>query len=147
MAIEIRRVTAGNLEMAAFIANNLANALSDSSITRDYLHHFLTNESTYLLAALSGANIIGYAVAYRFPSFYEPRSLAYLYDIEVLPAFRRKGAGSLLIYSLLGYLKKDNVGELWLGTATGNLEAQALFAATGGIRSGETFNDFTYTLD
>ena len=147
MALEIRRVTAGNLDMAAFIAHNLANTPPAPSMPRDYLQKFLTDESTYLLAALSGANIIGYAVAYRFPSFFEARSLAYLYDIEVLPAFRRKGAGRLLIHLLLDYLKKDNVGELWLGTATGNVEAQALFAATGGIRSGETFNDYTYTLD
>ncbi len=48
--------------------------------------------------------------------------------------------------TLLAHLKKDNVSELWLGTATDNKEGQALFTATGGVKSDETFNDFTYEL-
>ncbi|MEO7292162.1 MAG: GNAT family N-acetyltransferase, partial [Ginsengibacter sp.] len=63
-----------------------------------------------------------------------------------LETHRRKGAGRLLMETLLAHLKNDNVSERWLGTATDNLEGQALFSATGGIKSAETFNDFTYEL-
>jgi ribosomal protein S18 acetylase RimI-like enzyme len=59
---------------------------------------------------------------------------------------RRKGAGRLLINTLLTHLKSDGVTELWLGTATDNVGGQALFSSTGGIKSEETFYDFTYEL-
>jgi ribosomal protein S18 acetylase RimI-like enzyme len=69
-----------------------------------------------------------------------------LYDIEVLEIYRGKGAGRLLIETMRSHLKSDGVNELWLGTAVDNIEGQALFSSTGGIKSGETFNDFTYEL-
>jgi predicted acetyltransferase len=69
-----------------------------------------------------------------------------LYGNEVFEIHRRKGAGRLLIKTMLEYLKYDGLSELWLGTATDNADGQALFSATGGIKSSETFNDFTYEL-
>ena len=79
----------------------------------------------------------------RFDSDY----LAYLYDIEVLHTHRRIGAGRLLMETLLQRLKADKVRELWLGTATENVAGKALFGRTGGIKSGETFNDYIYILN
>ena len=48
--------------------------------------------------------------------------------------------------ALLRQLEDDDVGELWLGTATDNPAGQALFTSTGACKSGETFNDFIYEL-
>lgn len=73
--------------------------------------------------------------------------LAYLYDIEVLESQRRKGLGRNLMNKVLSHLKSIGIIELWLGTATDNIAGQALFSSTGGIKSGETFNDFTYELN
>ena len=73
--------------------------------------------------------------------------LAYLYDIEVMENQRRKGIGRLLMEYLLAHLKSIGVTELWLGTATDNQPGQALFSSTGGIKSAETFNDFTFELN
>jgi hypothetical protein len=52
----------------------------------------------------------------------------------------------LLIEALLTDLKADGVAELWLGTAPDNIAAHVFFSSTGGIKSGETFNDFSYEL-
>jgi ribosomal protein S18 acetylase RimI-like enzyme len=111
-----------------------------------HLKKLLSDDRTYVLAALLDEVVIGYILAYRFPSLYASNYLAYLYDIEVLAAHRKKGAGRLLMETLLHILKLDDVSELWLGTATDNFVGQALFRKTGGIKSDETFNDFIYEL-
>ncbi len=131
------------------IVNFIIKILFENSgkLTANHLQKLLSDDRTYLFAVTSDQNVIGYALAYRFHSLYSPDDyLAYLYDIEILPSHRRKGAGRLLMETLLAYLKSDGVTELWLGTATDNIEGQALFTSTGGIKSGETFNDFTFIL-
>lgn len=106
----------------------------------------LTDDRTYLFAAIQKNAVLGYTLAYRFPSLYAPEYLAYLYDIEVTLDYRRQGIGRLLVETVLVHLKADGVTEVWLGTAVDNVEGQALFQATGALKSGETFNDYTYYL-
>lgn len=128
-----------------FIIENLIDN-SDEKPSTNHLEKLLTDDRTYLFAIMSDKDVIGYTLAYRFPSLYSSDYLAYLYDIEVLRNYRRKGAGRLLMETLLTHLKSDGVTELWLGTATDNIEGQALFNSTGGMKSTETFNDFIYEL-
>ena len=111
-----------------------------------YIEKFLDDDRTYLLAAIMDGAVIGYTLAYRFPSLYAVEFLGYLYDIEVTPVHRRKGVGRLLVETLICRMKSDGVKELWLGTAVDNEEGHALFRTTGAIKSGETFNDYTYYL-
>lgn len=131
------------------IINSIVEVLMEggyAQVSAIHLEKLLTDNRTYLLAAMLNGKVIGYALAYRFPSLYSDGYIAYLYDIEVVKTHRRKGAGRLLIENLRTQLKADGVNELWLGTATDNAAGQAFFSSTGGIRSGETFNDFTYEL-
>lgn len=104
------------------------------------------DDRTYLFIAVENENPVGYSLAYRFPYFYGEKSHAYLYDIEVPEEHRRKGVGRKLIDSALAALKSDGCGEMWLGTATGNQEGQALFGRTGAIKTNETFFDYTYII-
>ena len=131
--------------MAQFIVDNLMEN-SEQGKSEPNLDRLLSDDRTYLMAATVDDEIIGYALAYRFPSLYGPGHMAYLYDIEVVGMHRRKGAGRLLINSILKALKNDEVEELWLGTGTDNVEAQALYESTGAVKSTEAFHDYTYTL-
>lgn len=110
------------------------------------MHTLLDDNRSYLFAAIDGNSVLGYALAYRFPSLYSSDYLAYLYDIEVSATHRRKGIGKLLIEKILEHLRLDNVKELWLGTGIDNSEGQGLFSSTGAIKSEEVFNDYTYYL-
>lgn len=146
--MEIKRVGKTDLTI---INDILINHIDDSDKKNGqppatHIEKMLDDDRCYLLAAMIDKIVIGYALAYRFPSLYAAENLAYLYDIEVSPAHRRKGAGSLLVKALIGYLKTDDVKELWLGTGVDNAEGQGLFSATGAIKTGETFNDYTYYL-
>ena len=95
---------------------------------------------------MQNEQLIGFALTYKFPSIFSSGDLAYLYDIEILPDQRRKGVGSMLMDFLLDHLKSIGVSELWLGTATDNIAAQALFGRKGGIKSDETFKEFIFQL-
>lgn len=143
--MKVIRVTKDEIATIDFIIANLIDNIEERT-SSNQLQQLLTDDRSYLFAALLDEKVVGYALAYRFPSLYALNYLAYLYDIEVLVRYRRKGAGRLLMKTLLAHLKSDGVSELWLGTATDNVEGQALFSSTGGIKSNETFNDFTYEL-
>src|SRR4051794_6355713 len=111
-----------------------------------HLKNLLDDDRSYLYAAICDGVVSGYTLAYRFPSLYASEYLAYLYDMEVSPEFRRQGIGRSLLESVLEQLKADGVKEVWLGTAVDNVEGQHFFHSTGAIKSGETFNDYTYYL-
>lgn len=145
MNLNAYRVQKGDTISISFIVENLLEDVKEVP-SQAHLAKLISDDRTYLFAVKQSEHIIGYALAYRFPSLYASDYLAYLYDIEVLKSHRRIGAGRLLIKTICDQLKSDGVSELWLGTATDNKAGQALFSKTGGIKSKEIFNDFTFEL-
>lgn len=144
--MKVVRLQQKDKAMAGYIIDRLVEKEAGGP-TPEAVQNLLTDERTYLFAAVSAKEeVIGYALAYHFPALYRPGRLAYLYDIEVVETHRRKGAGRLLIETVLRYLKADGVTEMWLGTDADNEAAQALYSATGGQRSEGAFYDFTYHL-
>lgn len=146
--MEIKKVTKNDIDI---INDLLANHIDSSDFpsrlpTIAHLEALLDDNRSYLLAAVMDTKVVGYSLAYRFPSLYATGFMAYLYDIDVVSEHRQKGIGRLLIETMISFLKQDDVVELWLGTAVDNIPAQRLFTATGGIKSGETFYDYTYDL-
>jgi len=111
-----------------------------------YLNDLLKNDTCYLIAALENTNTLGYVLAYKFPSFHASENTAYLYDIEVLPDYRKKGIGRQLIEQMIKHLKNDGVNEIWLGTGVENIAAQRLFGSTEAHKEKETFYEYFYYL-
>jgi ribosomal protein S18 acetylase RimI-like enzyme len=143
MVPQIIKVSKGDNKLIRSVIENFIET-SDNLVSIQHIEKFLSDDRTHLFTALEGQNVLGFALVYSFPSMSSSGYLAYLYDIEVMENRRRKGIGRLLMKTLLTHLNSIGVTELWLGTATDNFEGQALFSSTGGIKSGETFNDFTY---
>lgn len=142
--LSVVRITTGNEEHLQATLELVDK--ENGGPTPAHLQKLLNDDRTYLLAALLDNTVIGYALAYRFPSLYEDAWMAYLYDIDVVEQYKRRGAGTLLVETMKAEVAKDGVNELWLGTGTDNAEGQGLFNATGGVKTGETFNDYTYYL-
>lgn len=146
--MEIKKVAKKDIDI---INDLLANHIGSSDFqgrlpTIAHLETLLDDDRSYLLAAVIDTKVVGYSLAYRFPSLYATGNMAYLYDIDVVPEHRQKGIGRLLVETMISLLKQDDVVELWLGTSVDNVPAQCLFTATGGMKSGETFYDYTYDL-
>jgi ribosomal protein S18 acetylase RimI-like enzyme len=144
--MEIKRLTKDDVEIAEATFRQFGQdpTVESHSPSAKHLEGLLTNPTCYLLTAVDNNVIVGFTLAYRFPSFYEARQTAYLYDIEVLPGQRQKGIGRRLIEELIVQLKKDNVSEIWLGTAVENIPAQRLFSSTGAQKEEEIFREYIY---
>ena len=148
---DIMKVVRVKKDDVNIINNILANHIDikdkrEESPSSTHLEKLLGDDRCYLFAVIVNDTVAGYTLAYRFPSLYAPEYLAYLYDIEVSDEYRRKGVGRLLVDTLLAHLTSDGVKEVWLGTSVDNVEGQGFFSSTGAIKSGETFNDYTYYL-
>lgn len=143
--IEIKKIEPGNVNI---LNTDLSDLIDDwnCSFSFTYIEKLVSDDRSYFFVAVLDNTIVGYCLAYRFPSLNSSDGLAYLYDIEVLETHRRKGIGKKLIENILTFLKMDGVTELWLGTATDNHPAQSLFISTGAERSKEAFYDYTYNL-
>lgn len=147
-AMTIQRLQKTDLHVVNYILANLidpANRQQPATLSQHW-ENLLGDDRVYLLAAMQEGIVAGYTLAYRFPSLYAPEYMAYLYDIEVALPYRRRGIGRKLVETLLLHLRADGVKEVWLGTGLDNIEAQALYRATGAVVSDETFNDYTYYL-
>ncbi|WP_428660817.1 GNAT family N-acetyltransferase [Runella sp.] len=146
--MEIKRVEKNDQAVLEDLLENHIDSSDhlDERPTFETLERLLEDDRSYLLVVLINDKVVGYTLAYRFPSLYASGDMAYLYDIDVVPEHRQKGVGRLLIETVKACLFRDGVTEAWLGTAVDNWAAQRLFAATGGIKSGEKFYDYTYVL-
>lgn len=142
--MEIKRLQEQDAVTALQVLHTFAGPNDGAPLASlDHVRNLLRNDACYVLAALENGPC-GFILAYRFPSFYADENTAYLYDIEVLPAYRKKGIGRLMVEQLLSLLKEDGVGEIWLGTATDNHPAQQLFGTTGAQKTDETFFEYFY---
>lgn len=139
-----RRVAPNDLEIIVQLIQYFIATGESASV--ENIQRLTSGDNSYLVVGLVNDNLVGYTLAYRFPSLYHTKHIAYLYDVEVIPEFRNQGYGKILIQSILALLKKENVDEVWLGTAIENEPAKRLFESTGGHSSGETFTEYFYNL-
>jgi ribosomal protein S18 acetylase RimI-like enzyme len=144
MKFQVLRLTDKDASLIQTLIDEFLTA--EESPSFEHLTNALQDDRTYLYIVKTEQQIVAYALVYKFPSIYSSHNMAYLYDIDVIEEYRLNGVGSALITTIKDQLSKDNVKELWLGTATDNESGQALFSKTGAKRSEETFNDYTYEL-
>jgi aminoglycoside 3-N-acetyltransferase I len=145
MEIRIVKITSEDVVIADAIASYMIED-GDDKPTADHLQNALKDDRTHLFAAMINEHVVGYVLAYSFPAFFTSGNMAYLYDIEVIEAHRRKGIGKLLMRTMFDHLKSLGILEVWLGTGADNVEAQELYRAMGGVRSDEVFCDYTFRL-
>lgn len=147
--MDVRRLGEKDVPLAEAILKQFGeiSAENRSFPAMMYLTNLLSNETCYVIAAIEQDTIVGFVLAYRFPSFYAAGNTAYLYDIEVAPERRRSGIGRHLIARLLMQLRQDSVTEIWLGTSVENIAAQRLFEGTGAQKESETFYEYFYFLN
>lgn len=138
----VHRLTVDDFELAKQLAIELSGA--PEVLTED-LVGLLGDARSIVLAARSGNEPIGYLVAHCFASLSGAQQ-AYLYDIEVKPAARRKGVARRLVSELLAICKHQGVQSIWVGSSIDNVAACALWRTTGAQRDGDRYVEFTYCL-
>jgi ribosomal protein S18 acetylase RimI-like enzyme len=105
---------------------------SDLIIARQFLGDRLTrNESIVLVAENDGGAAVGFVQLYPTFSSILAAPMYVLSDLFVIPEFRRRGVGTLLLQSAMETARAAGVGRLELATAIANVSAQRLYESLG----------------
>ncbi|MDD5189798.1 MAG: GNAT family N-acetyltransferase [Dehalococcoidales bacterium] len=110
------------------------DALDKEGPTR-WLTNFQTANWGLFTATINGSLIGGAAVAYNTPGvhmLFGRNDLAALWDIRVLPEYKRKGIGSALFRSAVKWAKERNCSQLSVETQNINVPACRFYQKQGG---------------
>src|SRR6185312_16105302 len=104
----------------------------DLIIARQFLGDRLTrNKSIVLVAENDGGAAVGFVQLYPTFSSILAAPMYVLSDLFVIPEFRRRGVGTLLLASAAEAARTAGAVRLELATAITNISAQRLYEALG----------------
>ena len=122
-SVRIRRATDKDLVRINLIEQE---SYRTSPYPKELLEKLLSdNNESFLVAEDKFNGIVGYCVSTS------ERQTAHLISIAVLPAHRRKGAGTRLMTTLVQYLRGKRIESLWLEVDQRNEDAIRLYKKLG----------------
>jgi aminoglycoside 6'-N-acetyltransferase I len=102
----------------------------------------LADDGTIFLAAFDGDDPIGFVFGYDLPRRRGAPSILFVYEIDVEPAYQRRGIAKRLLTELLRIGHTRGAAEAFVLTDHDNVAANALYASLGGVRSDVVMWDF-----
>ncbi|PSW16219.1 hypothetical protein C9J01_04250 [Photobacterium rosenbergii] len=144
--IEVRQLGCGDEHLALAAIKKLLPGKEGEALTStvEHLKGFLSCTSNVLILAVHDDEPIGFLSAYIMPKLERAEYMAYFYEIEVSPSYRRKGVATRMVSFLKSELKGQGVSSLWVGTDVDNKAALSLYESTGAIREPELIHEFWY---
>jgi GNAT superfamily N-acetyltransferase len=88
----------------------------------------------------------GFAQLYPSYNSLSLKPIYILHDLFVLPSFRGRGYGALLLETVREYALRQSASEIVLQTAKDNVKAQSLYALHGYVRD-ENFFSYSHLLE
>lgn len=142
----IKRLSQGDEEIARLAINELLPIGKDDlqTSTTKHLHSFLSNTNNILILATHDDKPIGFLTAYIMPRLERTAHMAYFYEIEVSPNFRKKRIGTRMVNLLMIQLRNQGVSSCWVGTDIDNEAALSLYESTGAKREPELIHELWY---
>jgi ribosomal protein S18 acetylase RimI-like enzyme len=108
---------------------------SDLGLAKTFLAaRIANNESVVILAVNAAERVVGFCQLYPTFCSVEAKPIYALYDLFVVPAERRSGAGSVLLRAAEELAAQHGKARMDLTTAKGNAPAQAAYQALGWVR-------------
>jgi ribosomal protein S18 acetylase RimI-like enzyme len=104
----------------------------DISYTREEMAAFTGHRNSRTWVAEEAGQIAGFLIASR-----ERRKVLHIVTIDVLPAWRRRGVGSLLMEAAERWAGDHGLSLIALETAQDNIAAQKFYSARGYRKVGE----------
>ena len=97
----------------------------------DALHAYLNRQDTVFMACYDNAGgtsiLMGIASSRIEIKPYDHELWLYVDEVDVCADHRQKGAGKLIMKTLIQFAEDNNCEELWLGTEVDNAPANALY--------------------
>jgi ribosomal protein S18 acetylase RimI-like enzyme len=128
----------------ASIACEISTLFKSKHAGQEYMQKFLSNESNYLLVAFEKKKPVGFILGYRLERVDTLRPMMFVYEIEVLEPYRKKGIAKALVNEFLEICKEHHYLKMFVITNESNISAMALYQSTGGKRKSKDDAVFRY---
>jgi len=122
-------------------------SLFDRRLDRQATFEFLRDPANVFLLAIEDEHGVGFLRGTSLRQLHSRRAQMFLYEIEVLRRFRRRGIARSLIEWLLRYCRRAGFEEIFVLTSPGNRPAVALYRATGAETETDADRMYVYHLN
>jgi aminoglycoside 3-N-acetyltransferase I len=140
MHVKVIRLGPGDGRLAEVVVRTFKG----SARPRQVLGSFLENPANYLLVAEADGCLAGFLLAYRLERADRKENQMFVYEIEVAPAWRRRGIGASLLRRITEAAREEGMFEAFVMTDRANEAAQGLYRATGAEAENENSMLFTW---
>lgn len=96
-----------------------------------YLNSLLQDPDIIFMVVEVDGKIIGGLSAYVLSQYYSKEKHAYIHDVAISTAYRRKGIGKKLIAAFNDYCQKMNYAEVFVAAEKEDVHAVEFYRATG----------------
>ena len=127
MSLKVKRLESRDTPLAAQVVKTFAA----KDVSLEYMKRFLSNPANYLIVAEAEGNLAGFLLAYALERMKEDSHKMFIYEIEVVEGFRRKGVGTALINSVLGIVRREKMMSAFVFTNHSNKGAVEFYKSTG----------------
>ncbi len=141
-----RRLGPDDAELAFEAIRTIKQPASGPGFSVQGLTSFLARPSNVLIVASENDRPIGFLLAYLLDRVDRDRPMACLYEIDVLEARRRQGAGRRMIEALKTVCSRIEATKIWAVTNRSNAAAVGLYRDTGATSAPER-DDVVFVYD
>ncbi len=126
--MEIVRLSKHNLNLAEeaarlFYWNNRNKSCINNS--------FFENDRNIMYVALLQGKVVGNIYGYIIERFDIPKKQLFLYSVDVLESFQKRGIGKALVHEFLKHLNTEEFHNAFVLTNRENISAMNLYKSTG----------------
>jgi len=141
-AVEIRLANIADAENVAKLFDlyrQFYEQTSDITLAEEFITARIKNRQSVIFVAESDEKIVGFCQMYPTFCSVEAAPMMVLYDLFVVNAARKTGAGRALMLAAQSYAKENGFTRLDLSTAKTNVNAQALYESLDWLRDSQFY--------
>lgn len=98
----------------------------------EYINRVLAKDGFHVFVALVENKVVGGLTAYELDMYMKKDKEIYLYDLAVEQQYRRQGIARLLIASLKGYARENNISTIFVEAHDEDVEAVEFYKSLNG---------------
>ena len=117
------------------ILRELVRREKGRAISGERAAELLAREDVWIVAALEGDLLVGFALTYALPRIDAHRPMALVYELGVAASRRRRGVGRSLLERSLALAREAGAVKTFVLTDTDNVAARGLYRAAGGAQA------------
>ena len=148
----VERLTGADIERARALFGAMARVFDTDPgpLSDDYLTRLLMRGDFWALAASIGGLTVGGLTAHTLPLTRAEASEVFIYDIAVIPDYRRQGVGRQLVTALRAQAAAAGIPVVFVPADNEDTHALDFYRAIGGVAAAVTiftFSDGSGTSD